>query len=664
MIWFGIFLALALTAAVYRARLRTTAVAFAAALFFFAVFGGSFGAFVLLSLLWLAVFVPLHVLPLRQEWISRPLLDRLPDPVADAPASAVVIGAQATALVRGVPDWSLSLSTPLPYLSVAERAFLDGPVEDFCRGLPRRESLAAAAVAVAYGGLGLSSFAQAAAVAKVASAPGRRFRTTARTLAEVFGAVRWIERQASPVQKQEWLALIARGLWVTVLPVPATAQVCHGLWKGREVEGWRFDFDGVSTPDAKAALIAVDTGAAPQAWVWLPSGTPGVAADFSSGREVFVPRSHGVMDADSLAPPAISDAARGAVALETDAARLTLSDVLPAERCLAAARLAERGADVYGREARRLCATESLGPVTPSGVTAVLLAAVPSVGALPQAQREPNPALALTRFDDALLDYAGHAAQTLARSLLLGVSGGRLLNPPTLGPLRGAHGRFSRYSADLALLTAVLPWTSTAQPQLAAHLGRVWDSLCTAAAVLRVFEAQGRREADTPFAQAALAMAARKIEDALDEAVHTIPSRAASLALRACVFPLGRSARPPHAQWQAAIVERLLNPLAPPLCALRFVSDECRRLQATVNLKRACADLESRLTDKRLRQKRRLDRIHEALGLGLIGPDAAVQLRELHNLTLACLLPVSDASQQNLTPQANLSAETEYEEQP
>lgn len=660
MIWFGIFFALALTAAVYRASLRATATAFAAALFFYALFGGSFAIFLLLVLLWCLVFVPTQMLPLRQEWISRPLLDRL-SMVASAGVSTGC-GRQAAALARGLPDWSYALSASLPSLRVDEQAFLDGPVEEFCRGLPRSDALGAAAVPAEYGGLGFSRFGQQAVIEKIASVPGRRFADAAQALAGAYRAAALLEAGASGTQKQGALGLMARGAWVAVLDEAqrapgdrhgtdrATAR--HGLWKGREQDGFVLDFAksvvaGLGT--ARAVLVALLDDADSPVWAWVPTDTPGLSGDRRSARGLFVPRDF-VFHVSGRSEPAgfqETSAARACALAETAALRAKLGEAHDTGV------LAQRAADAYVREARRLCADDLL-----VSLDVRCTAAVPALNALALASCEPQPARALARFDGALLDYAGAAAQMLARSLLLGLSGGRLLNPPALGALRGLHGRVSRASANLGLLLMAVPWCGARSRHVEAVLNGVWQHLCDAAAVLRVYELQGRREPDTPFARVALTRALRAGEQALDEALHALPSRLASRLLRIAVFPLGRSAGLPKPEWEASLVSRLQDVDATPLCTLRFMASTLERLRETVVLQRACARAESQLDDARLKQPRVLDRVHEALGLGLLSPDEAARVRELHNRRVEIL---SGASQQTTAPAVNLIEETDYE---
>jgi len=76
--------------------------------------------------------------PLRRALLSDPLLGwfrkALP-PVSQTEQEALDAGTVwwEGELFRGRPDWMMLLSFPKPVLSAAERAFIDGPVEELCR---------------------------------------------------------------------------------------------------------------------------------------------------------------------------------------------------------------------------------------------------------------------------------------------------------------------------------------------------------------------------------------------------------------------------------------------------------------------------------------------------------------------------------------------------
>ena len=100
MFWFLVFLAVAGTLAYRATPLPTATGVLGVTVLLYGWLGESAGYFLLLLLAWLLLFVPLNATALRQEWFSRPLLERwrelhrdepvaLPDP---GPAAALLEG--------------------------------------------------------------------------------------------------------------------------------------------------------------------------------------------------------------------------------------------------------------------------------------------------------------------------------------------------------------------------------------------------------------------------------------------------------------------------------------------------------------------------------------------------------------------------------------------
>ena len=89
---------------------------------------------------WSAFGVPvilLGIVPLRQQYLSRPLLKRIRKilpPMSETERDAIEAGSVwwEAELFRGAPDWQLLQNYQLPVLSEAEQAFVDGPVEQLC----------------------------------------------------------------------------------------------------------------------------------------------------------------------------------------------------------------------------------------------------------------------------------------------------------------------------------------------------------------------------------------------------------------------------------------------------------------------------------------------------------------------------------------------------
>src|SRR5690606_33826689 len=83
------------------------------------------------------IAVPLNLLPIRQQFLTRPVL-RLYQKMLPALSETEQVALEAGTvgfegeLFTGRPDWQVLLKQPAPQLSADEQAFMDGPVEEVC----------------------------------------------------------------------------------------------------------------------------------------------------------------------------------------------------------------------------------------------------------------------------------------------------------------------------------------------------------------------------------------------------------------------------------------------------------------------------------------------------------------------------------------------------
>lgn len=112
MFWLIVFLGLAGVLAYRAVPLQTATGLVGVTVLLYGWLGESSGGFVLLLLLYLLLFVPLNVPALRQEWLSRPLLDHL---LGRMPPTRPHNGAgPAAGLLEGQWDLRLPVSPPAP----------------------------------------------------------------------------------------------------------------------------------------------------------------------------------------------------------------------------------------------------------------------------------------------------------------------------------------------------------------------------------------------------------------------------------------------------------------------------------------------------------------------------------------------------------------------
>lgn len=120
MLWLIVFLAVAGVLAYRAVPLSTATGLLGVTVLLYGWLGESSGRFVLLLFAYLLLFVPLNVPALRQEWFSRPLLNRL---LPQLPAAGAPSPGSAAPLLEGRWDWELPAEpSPPPLADLALRS--------------------------------------------------------------------------------------------------------------------------------------------------------------------------------------------------------------------------------------------------------------------------------------------------------------------------------------------------------------------------------------------------------------------------------------------------------------------------------------------------------------------------------------------------------------
>lgn len=270
------------------------------------------------------------------------------------------------------------------------------------------------------------------------------------------------------------------------------------------------------------------------------------------------------------------------------------------------------------------------------------------------AAAEPNPAVALKRFDAVFWALCGDLVAGGTRAWLLGLSRGWLALLAGEHLARAQHRRYARYAAAVALARDA--WLATrhrqsAQAAMEADLANASAQLVGLAAALLNFEAEGRPRSDLPLLDAVCARAACAIEDALESFLAQWRSRLGAALLRVLLFPLGRHATTPDDARERSLAamlhspgelrDRLLrglwragDPAAPSSLPWRLEQS----LQASAAAQRRLRRLRE---DGVIESQSPLEQIGEAARKGLIQPEDVEVLRQTYNLAEDLLRPRS-----------------------
>lgn len=279
------------------------------------------------------------------------------------------------------------------------------------------------------------------------------------------------------------------------------------------------------------------------------------------------------------------------------------------------------------------------------------------------AVHEPNAAIALERFDALLWPHIGHVLQAAARSLLLALSGSRLVQAPGDAVERRACQRASRYSANLALLADVAMLLFGGQlkfrESLSARLGDLLSGLYVISAALRRYGCAGRASEDRVLLQILVDDQCLRMEQALDGVLRHLPNPLLRGLLRLLVFPLGRHARPPRDE----VLQEAANALQQPGGLRLRLADgldtdaaaPLGRLDALLAEVVAVEPLENTVLKAarsgRLQQVHPLQRVEEARVAGVLGEDEAGHLSAvLQRVAELCAVDEFDTTLQ--TPRA------------
>jgi acyl-CoA dehydrogenase len=256
------------------------------------------------------------------------------------------------------------------------------------------------------------------------------------------------------------------------------------------------------------------------------------------------------------------------------------------------------------------------------------------------ATRDHDRERALQQFDEALFGHISFAMSNAARSLVLGLSGGRGSPVPEGSATHRYYQQLTRYSAAFAMSAdvamAVLGGSLKRREKISARLGDVLSLMYLCSATLKRFEDDGRPDEDLPLLHWAIQDALHKIQQAFDGVVRNFPNALVRGLLSVLIFPLGQRLSPPSDHLGHQISTLLMQPSAARdrlTSGIYIPGDEMDAvcaLEAALASTLACEPLQKILADARkagkLEAMDELLRISEARDKGIIDAEQALQL--------------------------------------
>ncbi len=224
----------------------------------------------------------------------------------------------------------------------------------------------------------------------------------------------------------------------------------------------------------------------------------------------------------------------------------------------------------------------------------------------------PNRQEALENFDEALRGHIGYAIQNGARSVLHGLTKGRLVKAPISGPNAKYYRRLTRMSAAYSFLADfAMLFLGGGLKRKEMLSGRFADGLIhmyMASAVLKRFEDTGAPKEDQELMEWSVRYCLFQTQVALDQILRNFPSTPIGLILRGIVFPLGRRYRTPNDKLTQACARVLMQPseardrLTEGLYITRDPGDATGAIEYALDCVMAAADAERKIKDSRKKQ--------------------------------------------------------------
>ncbi|MBL8515035.1 MAG: acyl-CoA dehydrogenase [Betaproteobacteria bacterium] len=172
----------------------------------------------------------------------------------------------------------------------------------------------------------------------------------------------------------------------------------------------------------------------------------------------------------------------------------------------------------------------------------------------------------LQAFDDAFWGHIKFTVANAARSMWMGITGGRGVSVPAGAETQRFYQQLTRFSTAFALLADtsmfVIGASLKRKEKLSARLGDVLSMLYLSSAALKFYEQRGRQMDEFPLLKWALYDCAFQTQVAMDAIIENFPNRAIAFVLRRLVFPRGMTLIRPSDELGHKVAQILINPSA------------------------------------------------------------------------------------------------------
>ncbi|MGZ5649819.1 MAG: acyl-CoA dehydrogenase domain-containing protein, partial [Usitatibacter sp.] len=170
----------------------------------------------------------------------------------------------------------------------------------------------------------------------------------------------------------------------------------------------------------------------------------------------------------------------------------------------------------------------------------------------------------LAAFDRALWGHLAFTLSNAARSLWLGLTGGKGVAVPGTPDTRRYLQMMTRFSSAFALLADismfVLGGSLKRREKISGRLGDILSLLYMASATVKRFHDEGRQKEDIPLLTWAMYDSFFRLQVAMDGVLSNFPNRFVAAWLRLLVFPKGLTLDQPTDRVGSRVAEILITP--------------------------------------------------------------------------------------------------------